>query len=173
VKNERKRDMKIDEFIDGFEKARDKDNFVKGVIVKNYLNYENKIAICQSIINQSMYRNVNNKKMFVIDSPKRWMFFVFSIVSSYTSIEVPEDGMERMKLFNQLQKYNVMANISNVLAREYQEFATLLNTMVEDEIRNNDLKAMLETKIEAISMVASRIPWERLMSKNENPVKGK
>ena len=165
--------MKIDEFIDGFEKARDKDNFVKGVIVKNYLNYENKIAICQSIINQSMYREVNNKKMFVIDSPKRWMFFVFSIVSSYTSIEVPDDGMKRMKLFNQLQKYNVMANISNVLAREYQEFATLLNTMVEDEIRNNDLKAMLETKIEAISMVASRIPWERLMPKNENPVEGK
>lgn len=165
--------MKIDEFIDGFEKARDKDNFVKGVIVKNYLNYENKIAICQSIINQSMYREVNNKKMFVIDSPKRWMFFVFSIVSNYTNIEVPEDGMKRMKLFNQFQKYNVMANISNVLAREYQEFATLLNTMVEDEIRNNDLKAMLETKIEAISMVASRIPWERLMSQNENPIKGK
>ncbi len=165
--------MKIEEFIDGFEKARDKELYVNNCISKRYLNYEIKVAICKSIIKNSMYQKINEKNMFIVDSPKRWMFFVFSIISNYTEIEVPEDGSKRMELFNEIEKHDVMSTITKVLDKEYETLSLLLDVMVKDEIMNNDLRAMLETKIEAMGMIASRIPWERLMNseskgKNKN-----
>lgn len=164
--------MKIKDFIDGFEKARDKELFVNNCINKRYLDYELKIAICRSIIKNTMYQEVNGKNMFVIDSPKRWMFFVFSIISNYTEIEMPDNGAKRIELFNEIEKHDVMRVLSKVLGKDYKDFSVLLDVMVEDEIKNNDLRAMLETKIEALSMVASKIPWERLMN-NEDKSNGK
>ncbi len=165
--------VSIKEFIEGFDNAKDKEYYVKKHLITGYIDYEHKIALCRSILNQSMYKNVNGKKMFVIDSPMRWMFFVFSIITSYTNIEVPEDGTKRMKIFNEIEKHDVMNTLSTVLGKEYGAFSSLLNVMVEDEIRNNDLRAMIETKIEALNLVSGKIPWEKLLSETTNNNKAK
>lgn len=163
--------MKINEFIKGFENAKDKENYVRGHVVHSYVDYETKIAICKSIVKSSMYKEVNGKKMFVIDSPMRYMFFVLAIISSYTDIELLDDGMNRMKVFNSLEKHDVISVIANVMRREYTSFSSILNVMVEDEIKNNDLRSLLDTKIEALSLVASQIPWEKII--NESTINNK
>lgn len=160
--------MKIDTFIKGFDTAKDREVYVSGHLKTRYIDYEEKIVLCKSIIKNSMFKKVNGKDLFYIDSPMRWVFFTFSVITSYTDIDMPDDGVQRMRVFNEIEKHDVMTVISKVLGNEYLSLQSILNVMVEDEIRNNDLRAMLETKIEALSLVSSKIPWEKFIGESTN-----
>lgn len=160
--------MDIKSFVKEFESVKDKTAFIRKHLKTRYVDYGTKISLCKSIIRQSMYKDINGKKMFVIDSPSRYLFFVLTIVSTYVDIEMPIDGVKRMQLIDEIEKYDLMDSISEALGNEYTKFNALLSVMVEDEINNNDLRSMLETKLETLSLISNQIPWEKIINHENN-----
>ena len=155
--NERKMFMRVNEFIDEFKKAQDKESYTKLHIIKNYLPFAEKISVCNKIAEYTTHKQVQEKKIFSIDSAMRYMLFVFTIVECYTDIELGKDD-ERMKAFDLLEMNNVMFFIRNCLGDEYARIDTVLKMQVEDIYNNErDLPSFLETKIDAVNLVLERM----------------
>lgn len=149
--------MKIDQFIEDFDKSQDKEACIKPHIIIDYLPFTQKISVCNKIAEYTTHKTVQEKKVFSIDSAMRYMLFVFAIIECYTDLELGKDD-ERMKSFDLLEKNNVMFFIRKCLGNEYERLDTVLRMQVEDIYNNErDLPSFLETKIDAINLVLERL----------------
>ena len=144
--------MKLDLFIKEYKKAADKDKFLKSHIVNTYVNYERKTALCENIVNASMYTTENNQKHFRQNSPVKNELTLLSLVTEYTDIEIGDTGEEMLAAFNELNKEGVFGGIiSNIPETEYVEFTTLLDMVTDDFLANErDLISYIETKARLI-----------------------
>lgn len=145
--------MKVNEFVEGFNKTRDKVKFCKEHIVNTYLPYERKQVLCENIINSSMYREVNGKKMFYVDSVIKYELYVLTIIREYTDIEMSTDGTEMLSEFNALEEANATISLVEAIGIDAKSFDQVLQMMVDDAFSNNSLEAKLETKFEALELV--------------------
>ena len=144
--------MKVRKFIDEFKLSTDKAKCVEKHITKKYLTFQDKTAVCKNIVELSMFKEVNGKKIFWIDTPIRYMMMVYAVIDNYTDIELGLDE-ERLEGFNLLEEYGIMSILSEVLESEYSSFNTILNMMSNDaEVNNNNLLSFLDNKVEAFNM---------------------
>ena len=149
--------MKIEQFVEEFSKAQNKEEYVKKHIVNEYISYTQKVTICRSIADYTSHKEVLGKKVYSIDSSMRYMLFVFSIIEQYTDIELGQND-ERIKAFDLIEKYNVMYFITTCMGDEYKRLDTVLKMQVDDIYSNErDLPSFLENKMEALSLVMERV----------------
>lgn len=149
--------MKVLEFVEEFNNARDKNSIVKKHIVTDYIPYEQKISECRNIINVALYKEVNGRKVFMYDSPAVYHLFILSVMRNYTDIDMydEEDFGYEVRGFNALEQYNIFSCIAENIGQDYKGFQTVLSMMTDDAVQNNSLVPFLDTKFEALAMVVN------------------
>lgn len=148
--------MTVDLFIKEYNKVADKEMFLKSHIVNNYIDYEKKVALCNNIIDRSMYIQMDGKKIFRQNTPVRRELFLLTLLFEYTDIE---GGENVLYTFNELNKRGILLElVTNIPEAEYLEFNTLLDMMVDDVFANErDIVSYLDSKKNAIFTSMNRV----------------
>lgn len=148
--------MLISEFVKDYQTSKQQNAYVKKQIKTNYVPYLSKIEISKNIVKSSMYKDVNGKDTFVINSPLRYNLFVQSVIDLYTNLEWDkrDDGTrDIVRDFDLLEEHGLVEAVFNTIGNDIQKFTTVLNMVVDDEMDlNRSMVAFLETKYEALSM---------------------
>lgn len=144
--------MKVNEFIEEYKKANDKEKFVLKHIVENYIPYEEKITICKNIIDKSNYKEINGVNIYSPNTPMRYMLFVVTILKRYTDIDIEENILD---VFNQLSQNNVIDIIlAYIPKQEYDSMEMVLNMCKNDFIdRDRSLVGYFDAKFQAFQLL--------------------
>ena len=150
--------MKIEQFIDEFNKDKDKEAYVRKHITHDYIPYSRKVSVCSQIAEYSTHKEIQGKKMFWNNSSLRYMLFVYAIIEEYTDIELGKKGAGRIAAFDLIEQFNVMYFVSTCLGEEYKRIDTVLKMQVDDVYSNErDLVSFLETKITSLGLISERL----------------
>lgn len=130
-----------------------KDDYVKAHIVKDYLNYEEKLAICKGVVDTTSYVRVEGKKVYNVNTPAEYMHFVLRIIMAYTDIEIGKDN-NMLADFNLLDKNNLIdIIIESIDKSEIQKMRTVLKMMKADiESNERTLVSYLENKMNLLKL---------------------
>ncbi len=151
--------MNINEFVKEFNERTDKIQCVKEHIVKKYVPYEEKMAICKNIIDHADYTvNIEGieKKYYSPNTPMRFLLFSMSIIDRYTDIELDKikNNFDVIGGYNKLNIIGVFEILFKELDKEYREIDNILQMMVDDAItKENNLVGYFDTKIDAFKIV--------------------
>lgn len=148
--------MNYKEFIEEYKKTQNTSNLVGKHIVATYIPFERKMSLSKKIINVSMYSNVNGNKVFIPNTPARYMCFVLAIIENYTDIRTFESneptviGASNLKCFNLFEENGVIEKIVEAVGEDVTKFRTVLDMMVQDTIdQERNLVDFLDSKINA------------------------
>ena len=131
--------MKVNEFIEKYNDAKDKDQFLTECVKGDYVPYHEKMTDCDYII----LATTKFDDKFRINSPMRFMLFVTTLLSRYTEIGEDEDILT---MFETLDENNLIdLIISKIPEKEYTSYNTILNMELDDYMENNrSLSSILE-----------------------------
>lgn len=154
--------MLISEFVKKYKNTKQKDSLVSSIIDKKYISYATKVDLSNRIVNTCSYKEINGKKMFVLNSPMRYILFVRSIIEQYTKLEfdkIPDtDLIDLSRDIDLLEESHSTKAIITAIGEDVDAFSTILNLVLDDAIDNNrSMVSFLETKVEAFSIVADSI----------------
>ena len=181
--------MLISEFAEKYNTSKQKDAFVKKHIKTTYIPYYQKIDAVRQIVKATMYKNINGKDTFVINSPLRYFLFVRTVIELYTDLEWDKFEKEKeidgfivqydiSKDFDILEQNGLIESIMNAIGDDFTKFTTVLNMVVDDEVDlNRSIIPFFETKFEAVSMLLNTfeqaLQTPEIKSKITQFIKGK
>lgn len=144
--------MNVQEFINEYKEVENKTEYLQKHVVTDYIPYFQKVAECNKIVDLTMYKTINNKKTFWVDSPTRGNLFICRIISNYTDIEMGENVAES---FDMLNKNNLISEILHVIPeKEYKEFSTVLQMVTDDLMENTrSFAGYLTTKLDTLELL--------------------
>lgn len=138
VKNNKQYSVKeFCEKYNGTNVQQTKDAYIQEILKPEYVPYEEKIAICEKIVESSHFRKgKNGNKQLHVNSPIQYVLFCMQLVNKYTKINV--DFKNIIEEFNLLNKLDILNNIVfNIPEKESKEFRTILD-MVENDMLQNE-----------------------------------
>lgn len=141
--------------------ALTKNDFIKQVINPVYIPYENKITICNNIINISYYikteKNGNEIKKIYINSPSKHMLYLLNLVKHYTTIEI--DFTKALENFNLLNECGFLDDFINYIPeKEVREFEMILNMVENDVIKNEyETNAYISNQVEKFGEIFGHV----------------
>lgn len=151
--------IKISEFVNGYKLAKDKARYIEPHITAKYIPYEMKTAQAKQITDFAMYKKVNGKEVFWMNTPLQYQLFTQTIIKMYTDIDLAdgadtsEDIGAILRGFNKLEESQAMSDIITAIGPDFQVMQTVLKMTADDAIANNSLISWLDTKYEAFNMV--------------------
>lgn len=135
------------------EADKTKEVLIKNVMNAHYVPYENKITICEKIVENSYYKTIEkngaNIKKLHINSPAQYMLYCLWLVEQYTNIKVDfKNGLEEFNLLNKSELLDII--ISNIPERELKEFRMILD-MIENDVMQNEyeIHAFISNQVES------------------------
>lgn len=148
--------MKVKDFVEGYIKSDNKEDYLKSHIVVDYLNYLDKVCLCDRVINASCYKKINNKRVFHMNTPAQYMVFVMSIVYEYTDID---KGTAMVADFDYLDRHGLVDSIvANIADGEYETMQAILEMMIGDIMENErSIVSYLETKFDSLELIGDTI----------------
>ncbi len=149
--------MTVKEFVEEYNKATNKTALVGKHIKTDYLPYEQKIALAKSIVNATMYQEIDNTKKFVFNTPAMYLMTIRAVIEQYTDLEWtdPENILEE---FNLLERYMITEEVINKTNGDYTRFATVLNMVKDDRIDlERSLVSFFDNKIDALGLALDTI----------------
>lgn len=146
--------MKIEEFIEGYKNATNKENYVKKHIVNDYVSYATKVDECAKILNVTSYRD----GVLYQNTPSEMMFVSLLPFKLYTDIEF-EFNVDSFDLFDSNELIDMLAQVmpSKELIRLNEVYG-----MVKDDIsiNNRDIVPYIEKKIKNLSTILELLERE-------------
>lgn len=146
------------------QQIKPEETFVNKHIKTRYVPYATKIDMSKSIIKFCMYKEINNKKVFVPNSPQRYCLFVQAIIDLYTDLEWDTtilDGEELRDIsrdFDLLESNGLVEVLFSIIGEDISKFTTVLNMVLDDEVStNHSVVSFLETKLETLSIMSNSI----------------
>lgn len=145
--------MNVERFIEEFNIAKKKENYVMEHINNIYIPYLEKSTWCKKIITISTEKFLDDKKIYSSDTVTRHLFYIMTLVNLYTNIDVD---------FNKIsEQYDLLAEngilkiiISLIPSDEREEFDMILEMMQDDFYENyRSIPSWLDTKLEAIQLL--------------------
>lgn len=146
--------MKIKDFITEYKiaSADNKINVVKKHIVRKYVPYIEKVAACNMIVENSMYKSDEYGKVFQPNSPLQFQMFIGELVHLYTDIEMTS-GQDRIEIFDAFEENGVTEVFTEALGAEVVKFNTVLKMCCDDvSFSETDLVRWIERKIQATKL---------------------
>lgn len=123
----------VKNFIDAYNRAEDKEVFVKSHIIKDYIPIEEKITECKNIVAATYVKDGE----FYIDSTALYFQYLLAIVRLYTNIQIDNDNS--VKEFNILNKYKIFDMvIKSISDREIGELSMIKDMVQSDFIKNHN-----------------------------------
>ena len=141
--------MKVNEFVDGFKKANDKEKYVRKHIVNTYIPYAEKITECKRIANVSMYRlDEKGVRHLSIDTPTRYMLFIVTIVKKYTDIEFDSENV--LDGFDALNNDSIDGVIISLIGDDFDIFKSVFDMVINDVLdRERNIINYFDNKIDS------------------------
>lgn len=149
VENVMAKKISAENFVKGLRKITDLDTkadksemiekYVMEHINKKYLSYGEKCDIAKRIINATCYIDIDkfgeNKKLFNINSPARYMLFCLSVIDAYTDIEVNfENSVEAFDTLAEFGGIDILFNF--IPDKEIEIISTVLDMCLSDVLEN-------------------------------------
>lgn len=142
-------------FVKLYNDSRDKEKMITKYITSKYLPYAMKMAEARRIVERSSNIDVDGKQMFSISSPMRWVLYVVSVITNYTSLEFSSDVMADFDLLN---ASGAIETIFATIGKDLDEYNTVLNMTFDDYLSNNhDIVTFLEDKFMALGALINSI----------------
>lgn len=144
--------MKIEQFIEEFNKSQNKETYVKKHMTTDYISFERKIAISNLIAKKMILDNGD----LIKNTPLVYENFILSLVREYTDIElIPENNLAD---FNLIERYGVSDILAKAIGRDAKTFNTILDMVINDIIDNhNNLVNHLSLKSENINFILDKL----------------
>ena len=152
VEEEVKEDiMTVAEFVELYEndKTKDKTEVVKKLKITPYIDYEMKISLADNIIkNSNVDKETGN---IVLNSPLRFIFFVYTIINKYTNVRMGAGDM--LGDFNALNSRGLVEYLmKQVPEKELSEFTTVVDMVCNDLITNKtEIHAFVNEVLNALA----------------------
>ncbi len=142
--------INLNEFVEGYEKAKTKSSYLKKFVVNNYVPYGEKVFLSNKIVESTSY---DERKNVRIDSPSRYLLFVYTLLKSYTNLDL--DASKMTECFDLLNKNGIVDElIKEIPENEINEFNKVLSMVYEDFMTNHyEIHGFIENIIEKISNV--------------------
>lgn len=158
--------MKVEEFLRQYKfasKAREsEEKFLQERMVRDYVPYVQKIAVCNSIVNACYYRveardknGIATRKSFHIDSPNGYLFFVLSLIKSYTDIEVLNVNDDFANQYDMLNQSGlILVLIKRIPKSEYEQFKMVYDMVQSDTFKNEyEIDSWISKKIDTLGRI--------------------
>lgn len=111
----------------------DKEQFLKDRIVCTYVPFENKLAVCEKIINVTYFNNGR----FSRDSSSADVFFTLNLINLYTDISI-NFGKNFLYDYNLLEEYDITNSILDKISdKEKDRFCMILENVKRDTETNS------------------------------------
>lgn len=147
----------VQEFVDTYKKTpeRQKEAYLKSLVVTDYVPFEMKVALTQDIVQRT---HMENGKVFV-RTPLCEALFMMMLLREYTNIKLDKDNT--MDDFNMLNKYSLIDLIlmSNAIPEaEVSEFQTILDMLKVDFMTNNcRIYSVINNGIDRVSDIVNAL----------------
>ena len=125
--------MKVNEFVEGFEKASDKGKYMRKHIINDYVSYEKKISIARKIVDDTTHIEFDGEKKFFINTPQKYMLFIISLFREYTDVIFEQNILSE---FNALERCGATDLIPVQIGNDYLRFKTVVDMVYDDTIQN-------------------------------------
>jgi hypothetical protein len=160
--------MTYKKFIESYKNAdkAKKSALIKKHMVNDYLPYQKKIAEAKRIVNFSCYEKIDDKKVYMQNSPLAYMLFSICIIQDYTDITWDTEK-ESVDVFNEFDKSGALDEIiASIPKKEYETFSAVLNMVRDDEYENfRSIVGFLDTKADAVNILLKELT--DLLEKNQ------
>lgn len=157
--NDKKR-YTVKEFVDTYNKTADdlRETLISGVMNNRYVNYEEKVAICNKIVEKSCYvKDVTGEKRLHFNSPGKYMTYCLWLIKEYTVLD--PDSSNSLEDFNLLNKTGLLdLLIKSIDQRELEEFRMVLDLVESDLIQNEyEPHTYIGKQIDRIAAIADSV----------------
>ena len=149
--------LSIDKLIENYLKrtsTKMKEEYLKAAIkVKPYIGYGTKVFLANTIINTTCLKDGRVH----IDSCKKYLLYVFSLIDTYTNIEV--DSKNWLLQYDRLDGLNLIEPILALIPeKEVITFKTILDMKLDDLMTNRyGVHAYIEEQMDRFSAIAPEI----------------
>ena len=139
--------MKIEEFIEEYKKASNKENYLYKHVERQYIPFEEKVAECEKIIKSALYKKLDDgATVFEVHSAIVDELFTLTVVKAYTDLEMDE----MIAAYNLIEENFIFDALSYVL--DIEKYRSILDKMIMDEKEKNSLVPFLAKQFEAFRM---------------------
>lgn len=149
--------LSIDKLIENYLRrtsTKMKEEYLKAAIkVKPYVGYGAKVFLANTIINTTCLKDGRVH----IDSCKKYLLYVFSLIDTYTNIEV--DSKNWMLQYDRLDSLGLIEPILALIPeKEIVTFKTILDMKLDDLMTNRyGIHAYIEEQMDRFSAIAPEI----------------
>lgn len=165
--------LSIDKLIENYLKrtsTKMKEEYLKSAIkVKPYVGYGAKVFLANTIINTTCLKDGRVH----IDSCKKYLLYVFSLIDTYTNIEV--DSKNWMLQYDRLDSLGLIEPILALIPeKEIVTFKTILDMKLDDLMTNRyGVHAYIDEQMDRFNNIASEIgkAFSPLIEKLEKQIK--
>lgn len=166
--------MTVSEFVKGYNKVvqmnGDIEDYITDRYTDPYVPFRKKVSICENIAKISSHKKVdgiegvtNDKEVYALNRPARYMMFMLSLIDSYTDIDISfGDGELMLDEYEVLDELDVIQpliagdehGIMGIPPVEYERFKMIMDMTIADiDDNENNFINYLDSKFEAISTV--------------------
>lgn len=143
--------MKIQDFIKGYEVAKDKESYMSEHIKTHYIDFEEKVAI-GNVIAKTFSRPNGD---FIRNAPAVYMNYIFTLVKEYTDIEVEKSSI--LFVFNAIEKDNITPVLMSAIGADASRMETVIKMVINDAIDNhNDLVNFMSLKSDNVNIILDK-----------------
>lgn len=158
--------MKVVEFINKYKESKVQntkmvpdavEQFLKKTLeVKEYVSFEEKKAMCESVLEASCTKNGSFIEM---DSVSRYLLFTIAILSKYTNLEFGKDeDLDPIDEYDLICKNGLLNELFATMSGEYASCNNILNMMMGDiEANNNNLVAVFNQATQKILSIVDEL----------------
>lgn len=127
--------MTVQDFVNKYQKAKDaeKAKILKEIEIKTYIPFAEKVVHSEAVLSQSVKR-VNN--VLQLQSARRFLVFVTSIVKLYTNLEVNKEKPHED--YDLLRESGLIDLIREKIGDDLEEFTTVFNMTWDDMVYNEN-----------------------------------
>lgn len=157
--------MKIDKFIQEYNKANDKKKYISKHIITNYIPLGKKIDEMNTIVRNTSFKAINRKEIYKKNSVLQYALYSIRMILLYTDLEIEQNYMVT---FDKLDEFNLINEIiNNIPEKESTEMLQLLN-MINDDCYddNHNFVNYIDNKIDSIVEYLSVL--EKVFKESEN-----
>lgn len=133
--------MTVEFFVNECKKSDKESVFNKHILKSKYVLYETKISDCEKIV-KSTYWDEDDR--MAVNTPIKFFLFSITLFERYTDISFSENPTKKLAEYNMLVESRLFDAFMNTmhsdewLNREYMEYATILDMVSGDMVRNNE-----------------------------------
>lgn len=148
--------MKVKEFIEKYNEAENKEEFLNERLTTDYVKYEVKVDVCEKILNATHHQEITDGvTVWHHRGAYAYVIYTQQLITAYTDIEFNDEDF--MADFNELNRLDLINELTDIIPeREFFEFNTVMQMCTEDlESNERNILTVLNSIEQLVNAVAN------------------